>query len=155
MKVLMVCLGNICRSPLAQGIMEHKLQARDLSWQVDSAGTGAYHLGESPDPRSIDIARENRIEIAHQKARQIVREDFKNFDYILTMDAQNYRDARLLAGEELSDRIELILNFLYPGENRTVPDPYFGGAQGFLKVFDMLDKACDAFIEKMVAESKS
>ena len=145
MKILMVCLGNICRSPLAQGIMEEKIRSRKLDWEVDSCGTGSWHIGENPDPRSIQVARQNNIDISHQRARQFKRSDLDHYDYILTMDTQNYNDLRRLADEDNISKIQLIMDFQYPGENRIVPDPYFNG--GFEKVYQILDDVCDHFIE--------
>ncbi len=145
----MVCLGNICRSPLAEGILREKIEKLGLEWSVDSAGTGGYHEGQAPDQRSIAIAEQNNINIRNQSARKFVRSDFEAFDFILAMDAQNYQDVKRLATPEQESRVELILNYLYPGENRTIPDPYYGGESGFEKVYELLDSACDAFIKEM------
>ena len=146
----MVCLGNICRSPLAQGIMESKVKAKDLNWEVDSCGTGSWHIGEAPDKRSIEVARKNGIDISHQRARQFAHHDIKNFDVILAMDANNYNDIIRSIPKEGRDKVNLILNFQYPGENRTVPDPYFNG--GFDYVYEILDDACDHVISKLQFE---
>ncbi len=145
----MVCLGNICRSPLAEGILRQKIAEHELSWQVESAGTGAYHLGEPPDHRSIAVAKDNDIDITTQVARKLRQQDVFDFDYILAMDTQNYRDVKSLANGITGAKIELILNYLYPGENRAVPDPYFGGPEGFENVYALLDEACDAFIKQV------
>ncbi len=144
----MVCLGNICRSPLAEGILRHKTQQLGLSWTVDSAGTGHWHAGQGPDPRSVATARKRGIDISDQRARQFRADDFERFDHILVMDGQNLRDVTRLAHSDAQrNKTRLILNYAYPGENRNVPDPYYDD-NGFDAVFDMLDEACDAFIRE-------
>jgi protein-tyrosine phosphatase len=145
MKILMVCLGNICRSPLAQGILEEKAKLKGLNWQIDSCGTGSWHIGHPPDQRSVNVAQQNGLDISNQRARQLSLEDFDRFDLILAMDSQNYQDILKKGGETSSEKIEIILNYLYPGENRSVPDPYFGG--GFEEVYRLLDNVCDKIIE--------
>lgn len=147
MKILMVCLGNICRSPLAEGIMLEKIKARTLSWEVDSAGTSGWHEGERPDRRSIAVAKENNIDISYQRSRQIKSNDLDQFDLILAMDSSNYTKIKKLANTaHQQSKIKLILNYLYPKQNRAVPDPYYEG--GFEKVYEMLDKACEKIIQK-------
>lgn len=148
MKVLMVCLGNICRSPLAEGILEHKVNALGLDWVVDSAGTGSWHVGELPDARSIHTASENGIDITNQRGRQFKQGDFDEFDLIYVMDSSNYQNVMQLARNE-KDRakVALIMNESSPGRNINVPDPYWGEF-GFEKVFKMLDEATDVIIEK-------
>lgn len=147
MKILMVCLGNICRSPLAEGIMKAKAQEHGLDWQVDSAGTGSWHSGERPDSRSIHTARRHGIEIARQRARQIIPIDLERFDLILAMDETNYNNILALAeNEEQRSKVNMIMNYLHPGENRNVPDPYWNN-DGFEDVFQMLDAACDKIIQ--------
>jgi protein-tyrosine phosphatase len=151
-KILMVCLGNICRSPLAEGILQHKITEYGLDWQVDSAGTGAWHAGEKPDRRSITTARARGIDITQQRARQLRSEDFDTFDHILVMDASNYQNVTRLADSDAQrDKVELIMNYAKPGMNQQVPDPYYGGDNGFEEVFDMLDEACEAFIKTVSA----
>lgn len=148
MKILMVCLGNICRSPLAEGIMQHKAQTRNLDWKVDSAGTGAWHAGERPDSRSIRTGRNHGIDIARQRARQVRQDDFDHFDLILAMDSNNYEDLHGLAQtDEQRSKIAMIMNFLHPGEDRDVPDPYYHNHL-FEDVYHMLDAACDAVIQQ-------
>lgn len=147
MKVLMVCLGNICRSPLAEGILQEKVKARGLNWQVDSAGTGNWHAGERPDHRSIATARRYHIDISRQRARQLRDADLEDFDLILAMDASNQSDIlRLAKGQNQRDKVKLIMNFLHPNANEDVPDPYWDD-NGFEGVFNMLDAACDALLE--------
>lgn len=144
-RVLMVCLGNICRSPVAQGILEHKCKQSNLDWYIDSAGTSGWHNGEGPDPRSAKTATENGIDITQQRSRLFVKEDFHNFDLILAMDSSNYQNiVKLASSEEDKNKVKLILNFVFPGENRAVPDPYYNN--GFDLVFGLLDSACDRII---------
>lgn len=147
-KILMVCLGNICRSPLAEGILKSKLPTD--AFEVDSAGTGGWHAGEHPDKRSILTAKNHRIDISNQRARQFKLADFQDFDYIFAMDNNNYRDIIRLAPDEASkNKVRLILNELHPGENISVPDPYYGGQAGFEQVFNLLDEACDILAYKL------
>lgn len=149
MKILMVCLGNICRSPLAQGILESQLSAQSLDWSVDSAGTGAWHAGERPDARGMAKAAAEGIDISQQRARQFKALDFLNFDLILAMDTANYNDILKLAKTDSEKhKVHMIMNFAYPEENRAVPDPYYDG--GFDKVFNMLTLACQGIIREFV-----
>ena len=146
----MVCLGNICRSPLAEGILQHKAIQSGLSIDVDSAGTIAKHEGELPDPRSIEVAENYKIDITNQRSRPFKKADFELFDTIYVMDASNYSDViALTENEEQRKKVKMILNESYPGENRRVPDPYFGGDEGFENVYQMLDKACSIIIDNL------
>lgn len=148
MKILMVCLGNICRSPLAEGILKTKIREKRLNWKVDSAGTGSWHVGELPDSRSVATARKNGINITDQRARQFRAADLDEFDLILTMDRSNYRDVlRFVKTEEQRNKVQLIMDFVFPNKNSEVPDPYWDD-EGFDKVFQLLDNACEALIEK-------
>lgn len=143
----MVCLGNICRSPLAEGILKAEANKRSLNWHVDSAGTSGWHAGEAPDPRSIQVARENGLDIGDQRSRQIGAEDFDEFDLIITMDTNNYRNVINLARNEKDrEKVYMLLNYLYPGENRAVPDPYYDG--GFQNVYDMISDAVSALLDQ-------
>lgn len=150
MRILMVCLGNICRSPLAEGILKDKVKKASLGWEVDSAGIGDWHTGELPDQRSISTARQHNIDITDQRARQIRKEDLHSFDLILAMDDSNLRQIQLLAKQVQNPtaQIEMILNYSSPGKNHSVPDPYYGGMDGFEKVFKMLDEATDRILEQ-------
>lgn len=146
-KILMVCLGNICRSPLAEGIMRSKLSE---DFTVDSAGTGGWHAGELPDKRSIATAKNRGLDITNQRARQFKKNDFEIFDHIFVMDNSNYKDVLALApNEESKSKVKLILNEIFPNENVDVPDPYYGGQDGFENVFDMLDQACEEIARKL------
>jgi protein-tyrosine phosphatase len=148
MKIVMVCLGNICRSPLAEGILTSKAAEKGLPWQVDSAGTSAYHIGEKPDSRSVLVAQKNGIDISKQRARQFMVSDFDRFDLIYAMDTSNYNKIRRLARNDADkNKVLLILNEVYPNENRAVPDPYWDN-DGFTKVFYMLEEACANIVEK-------
>lgn len=149
MKILMVCLGNICRSPLAEGILQHKADKLGLNWKVDSAGTAGYHVGEAPHRLSQKVAKQNGIDISQQQCRQFVKEDMLNYDRIYVMDNANYDDVRRISNTIWDeDKTDLLLNELYPNENKNVPDPWYGEEDGYHKVFDMIDKACDKIIEK-------
>ncbi|WP_372472734.1 low molecular weight protein-tyrosine-phosphatase [Capnocytophaga sp. ARDL2] len=153
MKVLMVCLGNICRSPLAEGILQSKVDTTKVT--VDSAGTAAWHSGEKPDKRSIAVAKKYGIDISHQRARNLTVEDFELFDKIYVMDRSNYINVcRLAPNEKAVAKVEMILNEVHPDSNVEVPDPYYRGDQGFEKVFAMLDEACTIIQKKINQEVK-
>lgn len=146
-KILMVCLGNICRSPLAEGILRSKLPNTFI---IDSAGTGGWHAGEQPDKRSILTAKNKGIDISHQRARKFQTSDFDNFDFIYVMDNQNYSDIIGLAkNESQKEKVQLILDEIFPSERVDVPDPYYGGQDGFESVFEMLNQACDSIALKL------
>jgi len=146
MKILMVCLGNICRSPLAEGILKHKAQQRGLPWTVDSAGTGHWHIGELPDRRSVAVARKYGIDITDQRARQFGPEDFERFDRIFVMDTRNRHDVlRLAQSDEHRAKVSFMLDLTHPGQDRNVPDPYYDD-DGFEQVFQMLDAACEEMV---------
>ena len=153
MRILMVCLGNICRSPLAEGILQQKARNAGYRWDIDSAGTNGYHIGEQPHILSQKVARLNGIDISRQHCRKLQMNDIRFFDRIFVMDRENYAEAKKIFGEawyeEKNDtKVTCILNLLYPGENREVPDPWYGTEKDYHTVFDMLSKACDALIEQ-------
>ncbi len=153
MKVLMVCLGNICRSPLAEGIFREKAKEHGLKVKVDSAGTSAYHEGERPDRRSQQVGRKHGIDISQQRSRRFTKEDFAAFDRIYVMDIHNYEDVIALASTpEEEQKVDLILNIIHPGENRTVPDPYYDGQDGFEHVYKMLEDSCEIIVKEMLAQ---
>lgn len=147
-KVLMVCLGNICRSPLAEGILKSKVDFDNVF--VDSAGTGHWHVGNKPDPRSIEIAKNHGIDISNQRGRQFTQKDFQEFDYVFVMDTSNRDDVLSLAQtQEERKKVHLILDEIFPNENMDVPDPYYGGNQGFENVYQMLNQACDKIVMRL------
>lgn len=148
-KILMVCLGNICRSPLAEGILKSKLPANRFT--VDSAGTANYHVGNSPDKRSIAVANKYGIDISNLKGRQFAVSDYDTFDIIYVMDEFNYSNVIALArNDEDVAKVKFILNEIYPNQNYSVPDPYYGGNDGFENVYKMLDEASDVIAEYLI-----
>lgn len=147
-KVLMVCLGNICRSPLAEGLLKSKVNPEEVF--VDSAGTSNYHIGDAPDPRSVSVAHKYGVDITDQLGRQFKTEDFDTFDFIYAMDNSNYRNILELArNDEDKKKVSLILDKIFPGEHAAVPDPYQGGYQGFENVYNMLDEATDIIAKEL------
>lgn len=150
-RILMVCLGNICRSPLAEGILREKTNQLSIDIILDSAGTCDNHVNQHPDSRTIVNAKKHNIDISKLKARQFSVSDFDNFDLIFVMDSSNYADVIALArNENDKQKIELILNRVYPNSNMSVPDPYFGGEQGFENVFILLDNACSIIANSLI-----
>ena len=145
----MVCLGNICRSPMAEGWLKHKINDQNLSIEVDSAGTANYHVGEQPDKRMISHAKKYGVDISTLRARQFVVADFDRFDHIYVMDDSNLQNViRLARNENDKNKVELLLNEMSPSENLPVPDPYYGGDHDFIAVIELLEKATDAVIKK-------
>ncbi|MDC1063513.1 low molecular weight phosphotyrosine protein phosphatase [Flavobacteriales bacterium] len=141
----MVCLGNICRSPIAEGI----LKSKSKNLEVDSAGTAGYHIGKQPDIRSIDIAKKHDINLTNQRARQFSTRDFDVFDKIYVMDNDNYSKIISLArSQEDMDKVDLILNEIYPKKYKSVPDPYYGGDEGFQNIYNLLDASCEVIAKK-------
>lgn len=144
----MVCLGNICRSPLAEGVLKAKLDPQ--KFEVDSAGTSNYHQGQAPDYRSIEIARKNGIDISNLKGRQFLVEDFEKFDYIFVMDKSNYTNVcKLTNNEQHRAKVSFLLDALEGESRREVPDPYYGDKSDFKAVFDMIDDACQQISVKL------
>lgn len=145
----MVCLGNICRSPLAEGLLKSKLPSD--KFEVESAGTANYHVGDSPDQRSIEIAKFNKLDISQQRGRQFKAKDFDEFDYIYVMDRSNMADVLSLArNNKDTDKVKLILDEIPGNHLKEVPDPYYGGKDGFANVYKMLDDATDKIAEKIL-----
>ncbi|GIK68953.1 MAG: protein-tyrosine-phosphatase [Bacteroidota bacterium] len=135
---------------MAHGILEEKAKKRNKQLIVDSAGTANFHIGEMPDERAIKKMRNYNIDISKQKARQFHKNDFETFDYIFVMDTSNYENIIRMAKSEIhKQKVDLILNILYPQQNMSVPDPYYGGDSGFENVYQLLDAACEKFIEKI------
>jgi protein-tyrosine phosphatase len=146
-KILFVCLGNICRSPLAEGIMLHLNNKHNLKLEIDSAGTSNYHIGESPDGRTISNALKNGINLSFLKARQFTLNDFDYFDHIFVMDKNNLNHLLSLTKNEIhKNKVSLFLNSVYPNKNLEVPDPYYGLEKDFEAVFQLVYKACEDFI---------
>ena len=140
MKILMVCLGNICRSPLAEGIMQHLADNKGFNWQVDSAGTGGWHVGEGPDRRSVRVAREHGIDISRQVCRQFSKSDFELFDHIFVMDKYNLSDVQAMAPDALAiEKVKLLLG------TREVPDPYYDNEM-FEPVFKLIEDGCEELV---------
>ncbi len=152
-KILMVCLGNICRSPLAEGILASKLPKDKFI--IDSAGTGDWHVGKKPDERSIATAKKNGIDIGNQRGKLFVKSHFQEFDYIFVMDNSNYDNVVELApNQESKNKVQLILNELFPNENVDVPDPYYGLQNGFDMAFEMLNESCEILAKRLIEKHK-
>lgn len=149
MKVLFVCLGNICRSPMAEGIMKSLAMENKLSWHIDSAATESYHIGAMPDKRAIATCKRHGVHIADQRARKLTAKDFDDFDIIYAMAEEVMReivrDHKAAAG---SKKLRLLLEEVFPGEGRSVPDPYYGAEEGFEPVFQLIKKGCKAVLRK-------
>ena len=144
MKILMVCLGNICRSPMAEGLMQAKIQKYRLMAEVDSAGFESFHTGDAPDYRATQVMQQHGIDISRQRSRLFRKSDFDTFDRIYVMDSTNYSDVRSMAGQTgQMQKVDYILNVLHPGSNKAVPDPYYGGREGFETTFKLLDAATE------------
>ena len=147
MKILMVCLGNICRSPLAEGILQNKAFKAGLTWSIESAGTNNYHIGNPPHPLSQKVAKMNGLDISNQRARRFRHEDFEAYDKIYALANDVLADIKKIGGQSFNNsKVELLMNELYPGENMDVPDPWYGPEPGYLEVYKLLDKVCDQII---------
>jgi len=149
MKILMVCLGNICRSPLAEGILQDKAFKAGLSWSVESAGTNSYHTGEPPHPLSQKVAKLNGIDISQQRARRFKAEDFEIYDKIYALADDVMDEMKRIARNKFdAAKTNLLMNELYPGKNMDVPDPWYGPEPGYHEVYKMIDQVCEKIIEK-------
>lgn len=147
----MVCLGNICRSPIADGLLLRKIKEQNLDAQVDSAGTANYHIGKAPDLRMIQTAAAHGTPIEFLRARQFSNQDFENFDYILVMDQSNYENViRLAQSADDRNKVQFLLDYLYPNQKAAVPDPYYGSLEDFEQVYLLVDTATDALILKLL-----
>lgn len=156
MKVLFVCTGNICRSPLAEGILKDKLRTNHIPAEVDSAGFESFHTGDSPDDRAIKTARKHKIDITEHRARLFTRADFDNFDKIYVMDAWHYDNTmRLSRNDSDKEKVDFVMNVLFPGKNIPVPDPWYNGISAFEEVFLQLDKACEIIAENIAEQYQS
>jgi protein-tyrosine phosphatase len=151
----MVCLGNICRSPLAEGVLQQKAFKAGLAWSVESAGTNHYHTGEPPHPLSQKVAKMNGIDISCQRARRFTAEDFMVYDKIYALAEDVLDDMRRIARDKFNPaKVDLLMNELYPGKNMDVPDPWYGPEQGYHQVYKMIDAVCDRIIEKYSIDNK-
>jgi protein-tyrosine phosphatase len=149
MRILMVCLGNICRSPIAEGVLRHKAKQNGLNWIIDSAGTESYHVGEAPHRFSQKICTQHHIDISDQRARKFVAADLANYDIIYAMANDVYREIAGIGGIDAGmDNVDHFLNELHPGKNASVPDPWYGNEDGYTEVYELIDKTCDAIIAK-------
>ncbi|MDD5322886.1 MAG: low molecular weight phosphotyrosine protein phosphatase [Methylococcales bacterium] len=150
-KVLFVCMGNICRSPTAEGVFAKLIREQNLEelFLLDSAGTHAYHVGEPPDLRAQQAALERDIELRHLRARKVVMGDFEDFDYLLAMDAENYTALMNACPGDYKDKISYFLDYAPQLDTREVPDPYFGGKYGFERVLDMIEAASVGFLNTL------
>jgi protein-tyrosine phosphatase len=147
----MVCLGNICRSPIADGLLLRKIKEQNLDAQVDSAGTANYHIGKAPDLRMIQTAAAHGTPIEFLRARQFSNQDFENFDHILVMDQSNYENViRLAQSADDRNKVQFLLDYLYPNQKAAVPDPYYGSLEDFEQVYQLVDSATDALILKLL-----
>jgi len=155
MRILFVCMGNICRSPSAEGVFRSLVAARapQLAVEIDSAGTHDYHVGEPPDDRAIAAARRRGIDLSSLRARTVQTSDFDAFDLILAMDEQNLRELRRRAPAARHDRIRLMMEFAPSSAVRAVPDPYYGGSQGFEQVLDLLEEAAAGLLREMLSRT--
>lgn len=149
MKILMVCLGNICRSPIAEGLMRHKVKQHGLSWQVDSAGTESYHIGEPPHKFSQKICQLNGVDISGQRARKFKADDLKQYDKIYAMADDVYDEIKRIGGRNADmSKVDFFLNELEADCNGCVPDPWYGPEEGYTEVYDLIDRCCNAIINK-------
>lgn len=148
-RILMVCLGNICRSPLAESILRRKAIAAGLDWEIDSAGTNGYHIGEPPHPLSQKVARHNGLDIGSQRARRFTAADFQRFDKIYAMADDVIDEMRRIAGRQFDNsKVDLLLNEVHPGKNKDVPDPWSGPESGYHEVYALIDNAADKIVAK-------
>jgi len=145
----MVCLGNICRSPIAEGVMRKKALEHGLDWYIDSAGTESYHIGEQPHRSSQRICMQHGIDISEQRARKLVADDLDTFDMVYAMATDVYREINQIAGNRSRmEKVILFLDELHPGNKESVPDPYYGTEKDYAIVYDLVDRTCDAIIQK-------
>ncbi len=150
-RILFVCMGNICRSPTAQGVFEKKLAEKGLvgKYLADSAGTHSYHVGSAPDPRAVEAAARRGIDLSHYRARQVSLADFEIFDMLVAMDNDNYHHLLGMCDESMVDKVERMMNFARNKLFDEVPDPYYGGEHGFDRVLDLLEDACEGLISQL------
>lgn len=154
MRILMVCLGNICRSPLAEGILQHKAAEEGLDWIIDSAGTNGYHTGEAPHHLSQKVAKRNGVDISQQISRRFTADDFDRYDVIYVMADDVLQEMKKIAGKRFDEKkVDFFLNVIHPGKNNDVPDPWYGDEDGYTDVYAIIDEACEAIIKNYKAEN--
>lgn len=155
MKILMVCLGNICRSPLAEGILQDKAFKAGLTWSIESAGTNSYHTGDAPHPLSQKVANQNGIDISCQRAKKFTAGDFEVYDKIYALAADVMEEMKRIAKNKFElSKVDLLMNELYPGKDMDVPDPYYGPETGYHEVYNMIEEVCDKIIQKYTSTRK-
>lgn len=155
MKILMVCLGNICRSPLAEGILQKKASEAGLNWLVESAGTNGCHTGQSPHHLSQKVAKKHGVDISAQIARDFTKQDFECYDKIYVMAADVLRDVKHISGSSFyAEKIDYFLNESYPGQNLDVPDPWYGEEDGYDEVYELIDRTCTRIVENYFSKTK-
>ena len=151
MRILMVCLGNICRSPLAEGVLKHKIGQAGLPWMVESAGTNSFHVGQSPHPFSCKVAMENGIDITRQVARRFTADDFLKYDIIYAMANEVIEEMKEITGSRYNgNKVKLLMEEAEPGSHKDVPDPWYGNLDGYYPVYAMIENACEAIIQKKI-----
>ena len=156
MKILMVCLGNICRSPLAEGILQDKATKAGLNWRIESAGTENYHIGEPPHPLSQKVAKCYGLDISRQRARRFKADDFRDYDKIYALSNDVLDELKRMTRDQFDgSKVDLLLNELYPGKNMDVPDPWYGPEPGYHEAYKLIEAACDAIIEKVKREKSN
>lgn len=149
MRILIVCLGNICRSPIAEGVLKHLARQKNLDWTIESAGTNSYHIGNAPHPHSQKICKANGIDISLQRARRFTDADFQKYDKIYAMADDVYDEIRSIGGSKADmSRVDFFLNEFKPGCNASVPDPWYGDESGYKPVYEMIVKTCHAIIAR-------
>ncbi len=149
MRILMVCLGNICRSPIAEGILKHKAEQHGLDWIVESAGTNSYHTGEAPHRFSQKVCKQHGIDISGQRARTFTAADFGKYDKIYVLAGDVYDNVQRIGGQNAAmKKVDYLLNELNPGSNESVTDPWYGNEEGYQPVYDIIEQACDAIIRR-------
>ena len=155
-KVLFVCMGNICRSPTAEGVFRHKVSEAGLEDQIhiDSAGTIAYHVGHPPDPRAQKAALKRGIDLSSQRARRVSSNDFEEFDLVIAMDSDNHYELEMICPPGYEDRLHMFLKFAQNTRETEVPDPYYGGSGGFETVLDMIEDAAEGLLQHLQSQKR-